>query len=51
MSNALPPNSSSMNSEFTPPRHWLGVEELSPNYWSDSATIERRGQEFHDKPV
>jgi len=52
MSNALPPNSSSaVNPEFAPPRHWLGVEELSSDYWSDAKTMERRGQEFHDKPV
>jgi molybdopterin-containing oxidoreductase family iron-sulfur binding subunit len=37
--------------DFTPPRHWLGPEELNPGYWSDPATLERRGQEFHDKPI
>jgi len=29
----------------------LGAEELSPGYWADSTIQERRGQEFHDKPV
>lgn len=39
------------NAEFQPPRHWLGAEELSPSYWTDPATQERRSQEFYDKPV
>jgi molybdopterin-containing oxidoreductase family iron-sulfur binding subunit len=29
----------------------LGAEELNSNYWSDPALQEKRGQEFHDKPV
>lgn len=36
---------------FTPPRHWIGVEELSADYWNDPKIIEKRAQEFHDKPV
>jgi molybdopterin-containing oxidoreductase family iron-sulfur binding subunit len=40
-----------MNTEFTPPRHWLGAEELKASYWSDPAVKEKRAQEFHDKPV
>ena len=37
--------------EFTPPRHWVGIEELSSDYWSDPKTKEKRGQEFYDKPI
>lgn len=36
---------------FQAPRHWVGVEELNPSYWADDKIQERRGQEFHDKPV
>jgi len=36
---------------FSPPRHWIGPEELSESYWSDPATVEKRSQEFHDKPI
>jgi Fe-S-cluster-containing dehydrogenase component/anaerobic selenocysteine-containing dehydrogenase len=36
---------------FTPPRHWLGAEELTASYWNDSATKEKRSQEFYDKPI
>lgn len=36
---------------FQQPRHWIGTEELSPSYWSDPATLEKRAQEFHDKPI
>lgn len=36
---------------FTPPRHWIGPEELEASYWSDPAVAEKRGQEFFDKPV
>ena len=39
------------NKNFTPPRHWIGTEELSPEYWSDPKVQEKRAQEFHDKPV
>lgn len=44
-------NSENSSNEFTPPRHWLGVEELESSYWSDPAVLEKRAQEFHDKPV
>ncbi len=37
--------------EFTPPRHWIGMEELSQDYWADPKIQEKRGQEFHDKPI
>ncbi|MBS1961593.1 MAG: Fe-S-cluster-containing hydrogenase [Bdellovibrionales bacterium] len=37
--------------EFTPPRHWLGAEELTASYWNDPAVKEKRAQEFHDKPI
>ena len=37
--------------DFVAPRHWIAPEELSSAYWSDAARLEKRGQEFHDKPV
>jgi len=37
--------------EFVAPRHWLGMEELSPDYWSDEAIKTKRSQEFYDKPI
>src|SRR4051812_14334942 len=37
--------------DFIPPRHWLGPEELQADYWNDPAILEKRGQEFFDKPV
>ncbi|NDD90579.1 hypothetical protein EBZ37_00615 [bacterium] len=39
------------SAEFQPPRHWLGVEELSPSYWQDTSTKEKRAQEFFEKPI
>ena len=36
---------------FVPPRHWVSVGELSADYWNDPKAQERRGQEFHDKPI
>src|SRR5207253_351050 len=36
---------------FTPPRHWVGVEELDASYWADAKVREKRGQEFFEKPV
>lgn len=36
---------------FSPPRHWIGPEELEASYWSDAAVTEKRGQEFYEKPV
>ena len=36
---------------FTPPRHWVGTEELSPSYWADPKAQEKRGQEFFEKPI
>src|SRR4051794_28427561 len=36
---------------FVPPRHWIGVEELDESYWKNPEIREKRGQEFHDKPV
>ena len=49
------PNTSIPNAknsaEFVAPRHWIGTEELSANYWNDPATKEKRAQEFHDKPI
>ncbi len=42
-----------MNTEtkFEKPRHWVSMEELTPQYWNDSAIQERRSQEFFDKPI
>ncbi len=37
--------------EFIEPRHWIGAEELTENYWTDAKILEKRGQEFFDKPV
>ena len=39
------------NSEFKPPRHWVAPEELEAGYWADAQIMEKRGQEFYDKPV
>ena len=36
---------------FSAPRHWIAPEELNSSYWADSKNVEKRGQEFHDKPV
>ena len=36
---------------FVPPRHWRGPEELDASYWTDSSNLEKRGQEFFEKPV
>ncbi len=37
--------------QFQSPRHWVGPEELNENYWKDPAILEKRGQEFYEKPV
>lgn len=37
--------------EFTPPRHWMGLEELSESYWQNEAAQEKRSQEFYEKPI
>ncbi len=37
--------------KFEKPRHWVSMEELTPDYWSDPAIQERRSQEFYDKPI
>ena len=45
-------NKTANNSEsFTPPRHWVGLEELDSKYWDDPRKMEKRGQEFFEKPV
>lgn len=36
---------------FVPPRHWIGPEELSADYWNNPLVKERRAQEFYDKPI
>lgn len=40
-----------MSENFQQPRHWIGTEELSADYWSNPAAVEKRAQEFHDKPL
>ncbi len=44
-------NISESTQEFTPPRHWVGPEQLEAKYWQDSAGQEKRGQEFYEKPI
>lgn len=44
-------NAKGPSKEFTPPRHWVGLEELDEQYWNDSKIQEKRGQEFYEKPV
>jgi len=44
-------SSASSESNFQPPRHWIGTEELKADYWSNAAILEKRGQEFYDKPI
>ncbi|OFZ19622.1 MAG: hypothetical protein A2X94_17425 [Bdellovibrionales bacterium GWB1_55_8] len=39
------------DTNFTPPRHWVGPEELTSDYWSEAHVREKRGQEFFEKPV
>jgi Fe-S-cluster-containing dehydrogenase component/anaerobic selenocysteine-containing dehydrogenase len=59
MMNSTTPNTDQKNlnkssaeaQTFTTPRHWIGVEELSESYWQNEANLEKRAQEFHDKPV
>lgn len=36
---------------FSPPRHWIGPEELNESYWSDPVRKEKLGQEFFEKPI
>src|SRR6478736_5691768 len=36
---------------FVPPRHWIGPEELEASYWADPLVKEKRSQEFFEKPV
>lgn len=45
------PTNTGSSADFTPPRHWIGAEELEASYWQDAKIQERRGQEFYDKPV
>src|ERR1700733_14217118 len=44
-------NLSRDDAPFTPPRHWIGVEELDAQYWTNSGNQEKRSQEFFEKPV
>jgi Fe-S-cluster-containing dehydrogenase component/anaerobic selenocysteine-containing dehydrogenase len=36
---------------FEKPRHWVSLEELTSDYWTDAETQTKRGQEFLDKPI
>jgi molybdopterin-containing oxidoreductase family iron-sulfur binding subunit len=38
-------------SSFAAPRHWLGPEELEASYWANPQVLEKRSQEFFEKPV
>src|SRR5690348_5268063 len=42
---------SSTSTDFVPPRHWIGLEELESGYWNQADVKEKRGQEFFEKPV
>jgi anaerobic selenocysteine-containing dehydrogenase/Fe-S-cluster-containing dehydrogenase component len=44
-------NKTEPNQSFVPPRHWVGLEELDAKYWDNPTTLEKRGQEFSEKPV
>lgn len=44
-------NTEAKSTEFVPPRHWLGPEELEAGYWNDPKVKEKRGQEFFEKPI
>ena len=44
-------NTSSNDTQFSPPRHWIGTEELNADYWKNPVVQEKRGQEFFDKPI
>ena len=46
-----PAESNTPSTDFVPPRHWIGVEELRADYWNDPKIQERRSQEFFDKPI
>ncbi len=39
------------DSKFEKPRHWVSLEELSPDYWNNPISQEKRSQEFLDKPI
>ncbi|MCC7442993.1 MAG: 4Fe-4S dicluster domain-containing protein [Bdellovibrionales bacterium] len=41
----------SAGGEFSRPRHWVSLDELTPEYWASSADQEARGQEFLHKPI
>jgi anaerobic selenocysteine-containing dehydrogenase/Fe-S-cluster-containing dehydrogenase component len=51
MDKHLPDSNPNHSSDFVPPRHWVGPEELDASYWSDAKVREKRGQEFFEKPV
>ncbi len=40
-----------MSENFVPPTHWISPEELDEAYWKNPQNLERRGQEFYDKPI
>ena len=39
------------NQVFEKPRHWVSLDELTPEYWNDEQSQMKRAQEFHDKPI
>jgi len=45
------PESMGQQKPFERPRHWVSLEELTPEYWSDAEIQARRAQEFYDKPI
>ncbi|MBU6154409.1 MAG: Fe-S-cluster-containing hydrogenase [Bdellovibrionales bacterium] len=46
-----PTHKPASETKFEKPRHWVGVEELKPEYWTDEAIQTRNAQEFYDKPI
>ena len=44
-------NVTEKKSEFQKPRHWVSLDELTPEYWNDEQAQTLRGQEFSHKPI
>ncbi len=51
LTNSSSTSGTSGHTDFVPPRHWVGPEELDASYWGDPAVLEKRSQEFYEKPV
>ena len=45
------PTQEQTDSTFSPPKHWMALEELDPKYWNNQAEMEVRDQEFRFKPI